>query len=330
MIRDIGVVPKVSVVIPTYNRADNLSTTIAHLLQQTLTNIEIVVADDGSTDHTCQVLEAIADRRVRYVRKAHLGMPKILIEGVKETRGEYIMFCHDHDIYSKDMLAELASALDRHTTAAYAHCGIVVVDPEGNNEIERYVRPYPEFMTGREFLTSALLPHLDSHVTALTMVRRATLEQEGIDPLYEQCADVELWMRLCTIGDVAYVRKPLIRVRQRDSTSQMYFRGLRLASLVLQAKRKYIQYIPHASKRRAILIGWQRYSDRTAIWALLLALENRKALDLTALRDFVYHNGTRHGRLIFHALSALPTSATLAILKAGRSLRRFMNRGASL
>ena len=312
--------PRVSVVIPTFQRADLLRQTLDMLRAQTLAPVEIIVADDGSTDATTRVVASCDDARLHYLRRDRLRMPRILNEGLAVASGDYVMVCHDHDIYHPTMLEELAGALERHPTALFAHCGIVGVDATGERELEWFVRDYPEFVNGREFLVSEMLPGLHSPVAALTMIRRSALAARGLEPRFRGPADVELWLRLCTRGDVAYIAKPLIRVRQRDDSSAFHSLACEFAELVLEAKTGYLDWVENAGRRRAIQRGWRREIDRTALLQILTPNP-----DMTALKDFVGRQGTWIGRLAIGGCSIAPRKVAIATLQLLRaSWRRFL------
>ena len=263
--------PRVSVVVPTYQRAHYLEGVIGMLLAQTLDDIEVIVADDGSTDGTSEVVGRVRDSRLRYLRPGRLGMPGILNEGFRAARGAYVMTCHDHDVYEPTLLEALAGALDRHPTAAYAHSGLLLVDPSGRRVIQRHVHAFAPLTPGRAFLRDHLLWGLDSAVSALTMVRRDALGGDLFDPSYGFVADVEMWLRLASRADVAYVASPLIRVRQRDETSELFAIGATLALDVLRAKRAHLHVVEDRARARQIEAHWRRQALSTVLRELFYA-----------------------------------------------------------
>jgi hypothetical protein len=308
---------RVSVVIPTYQRVRLLTQTLDMIRTQTLAPLEVIVADDGSTDGTECMVAAREDRQLRYLKRDRLGMPGILNEGLAVACGDYVMVCHDHDIYHPMLLEELAGALDRNPSALFAHCGVVGVDPGGEREIEWFVRDYPEFTSGHEFLVSQMLPGLHSPVAALSMIRRSALAEGLLDPRFRGPADVELWLRLCTRGDVAYVAKPLIRVRQRDSGSAFYSIACELTELVLEAKKEYLLRVSDPRRRRAVQAGWRREIDRTALLHILSPNP-----DVAALETFVGRHGTWSGRLAMRICSVAPRTVSVTALNFLRTLWR--------
>jgi glycosyltransferase involved in cell wall biosynthesis len=96
--------PKVSVIIPTYNRADLLSRAIKSVIAQTYTNWELLVVDDGSTDNTKEVVKEFIkkDKRIKYLWEPNSGSPSKPRNFVaKNAKGEYIAFLDSDDEWSQ-------------------------------------------------------------------------------------------------------------------------------------------------------------------------------------------------------------------------------------
>lgn len=97
--------PTVSVIIPTYNRVDCISKTIDSVLAQTYKNYEIIVADDGSTDNTKQVLEPyFGDKRIRYIYQENSGCAAARNAGIRASCGEWIAFLDSDDRWMPEYL----------------------------------------------------------------------------------------------------------------------------------------------------------------------------------------------------------------------------------
>lgn len=106
--------PRVSVLIPTRNRAGLLRATIASVLAQTFQDFEIVIIDDASDDDTPSVIAGLADARIRYFRHAeNLGEAASRNAGLAHADGEYIAFLDDDDTWLPDKLAAQVEILDR-------------------------------------------------------------------------------------------------------------------------------------------------------------------------------------------------------------------------
>ncbi|MFH1135056.1 MAG: glycosyltransferase [Pseudomonadota bacterium] len=112
---------KVSVIIPTYNRADLLPRAIKSVLRQTRPDFELLIIDDASTDETEAVVRSFEDDRVRYIKRTinHLKMFRKTGEadnprndGLKQARGRYISYLDSDDMYRSDFLEEMTRFLD--------------------------------------------------------------------------------------------------------------------------------------------------------------------------------------------------------------------------
>ena len=107
--------PKVSVLLPTYNRACFLGKTIDSIRAQTLTDWELIVVDDGSTDETPALMRRYCakDPRIHYVRQPHFGAPaRALNLGLRLARGQYLHKQDDDDVAYADKFIKCAAALD--------------------------------------------------------------------------------------------------------------------------------------------------------------------------------------------------------------------------
>jgi glycosyltransferase involved in cell wall biosynthesis len=105
--------PKVSVIIPTYNRSVQVQNTIRSVLSQTFTDFEVIVVDDGSSDDTGKVLaETFADR-IYYYFQANQGLSAALNKGLAEAQGEWVAFLDSDDLWEKEKLEWQFKALEQ-------------------------------------------------------------------------------------------------------------------------------------------------------------------------------------------------------------------------
>ena len=104
--------PKVSVVVPTYNSAQYISETINSIIAQTYHNIEIIIVDDGSTDNTKKIIEELPCD-VRYFHQPNDGPASARNRGVKDVSGEYIAFLDVDDLWPENNLNLLLNAIEK-------------------------------------------------------------------------------------------------------------------------------------------------------------------------------------------------------------------------
>ncbi len=122
----------ISIVIPAYNIGDYLAGCLDSILAQTYEHIEVVVVNDGSKDHTAEVLDAYAqkDARVKAIHKENGGVTSARLRGIAEASGEWIGFVDGDDFVEPTMYERLLA--NAHTyDADISHCGYQMVFPSG-------------------------------------------------------------------------------------------------------------------------------------------------------------------------------------------------------
>ena len=138
--------PLISIAVPTFNRPILLDRALLQLRAQTYRNIEILVADNASTDP--QAIEVIekhrqSDQRVRVIRRSsNIGAFPNYMNSAYETVGEYIMWAANDDQWSPDFISELYDCLQQNPAAGFAFCGMDIVNLNGRRigELATYSR----------------------------------------------------------------------------------------------------------------------------------------------------------------------------------------------
>jgi len=199
--------PRVSVIIPTYNRAHVVGEAIDSVLAQTYQDFEIIVVDDGSTDNTREVLEDYARRhpdkmRVIY-RQTNGGAGAARNDGIRASQGEYIAFLDSDDLYLPNRLESAVRFLDEHPEygAAYAevrHLGLGATASSG-----LWVAAHGGGRSGHIF--AALCDH-QMITTPTVTIRRSALERAGsFDEQILSGQDTEMWWRVARQTPIGYV-----------------------------------------------------------------------------------------------------------------------------
>jgi glycosyltransferase involved in cell wall biosynthesis len=208
----------VSVVVTTYRRAGKLPATLDTILAQDFRDFELIISDDCSPDDTEAVgrLYERRDPRVRYRRNpTNLRMPGNLNTAIAAARGELIANLHDDDLYRSDLLSKWVAALDRYPTAAFVFNAYHEVDARGRARLHGL--GMPPCMPGRDFLRRFFVTQWGSPIFGTVMARSACYQAVGpFDPRYSMNSDVEMWSRLASRFDVAYVDEPLITITPRE------------------------------------------------------------------------------------------------------------------
>ena len=181
--------PLVTVVIPCYNQARFLGEAIESALGQTHTPIEVIVVDDGSTDHTARI--AAKYPAAQYVHQQNGGAPRARNRGLRESRGDLVMFLDADDRLRPDALARGVEALDARPDWAFVTGHVRLIASDGTLE----GTPPQDHAAGNQFV--ALLRSNYIWTPGVVLYRRGVLETAGaFDPSAKASADYDLNIRI--------------------------------------------------------------------------------------------------------------------------------------
>jgi glycosyltransferase involved in cell wall biosynthesis len=192
-------IPRVSVLVPTYNRVALLERAIRSVLSQSFSDFEIIVINDASTDGTKVFLDGLVkqDPRVKPIHHEKNNYPDIsrtLNEGIAHARGNYIARLDDDDYWcDNDKLKEQVAFLEKHPDCAVVGSGMVLVDSEGH-EIGRYLKKE----TDAEIRKTALFANPFSHTTV--MFRADIARRVGGYGDWHYAEDWDLWLKMGRVG----------------------------------------------------------------------------------------------------------------------------------
>jgi glycosyltransferase involved in cell wall biosynthesis len=208
----------VSVILPTYNRADLLMRAIQSVLCQTFRDFELVVVDDASDDHTDNIVAQYSDERLQYVRHAERrGAAAARNTGIRVSQGAYIAFQDSDDEWLPEKLAQQMDVFaqsDAHTGVVYCrfqhvHAERVSCNPSMMRIVISHLLRVSRALRGDLHL--ALL-HGNWITTQTAMVRRTCFERCGaFDTELKRFQDWDLWLRLSRFYQFAYLNKSLVR-----------------------------------------------------------------------------------------------------------------------
>jgi glycosyltransferase involved in cell wall biosynthesis len=206
---------KFSIVIPLYNKAPYIRGTIESVLAQSLTDFEVIVVDDGSSDGGAELVAAMADPRLRLVRQANAGVSAARNHGIALARGEWVAFLDADDWQHPRYLATLLMAQKAYPDADTVATEFMSVPHAAG--IWPPPWPVPAEPPDVELITD--LPRRWMRAAALctsaAAVRTTRLRQmQPCFPLGESHGeDLDLWFRLAEQAPVALARMPLIAYR---------------------------------------------------------------------------------------------------------------------
>lgn len=229
--------PRVSVLLPTYNRAAYLRQAIESALNQTFRDIEVVIVDDGSTDDTAQIVQRINDPRVRYIYQANRGVAAALNTAWRASRGDYLARLDSDDIWLPNLLAEFVTTLDADPDLGLVYARAQWMDAQGNALPQ--ILGAPEKFPG-QWLKS--LVYGDCVCPIAVMFRRDCMERTGgYDESLIGNEDWDLWLRMAMHYRFAFRNEILARYRahSQNLTSSVSARSLRLFDDRLRVLEKF-------------------------------------------------------------------------------------------
>lgn len=234
---------KVSIIIPAYNQAHYLPDAINSALEQSHPDVEVIVVDDGSTDHTPDVTAEYADRpNVKLIRQANTGLSGARNRGFSEATGDYICFLDSDDYFSPDKVQKQAAMLDANPDLGFVYCDIVTVDPSGEPVAEQCtVERSDRVLSGNIFQSLLLGGYFPPHTV---MLRRSILaELGGFDLDCGGHADYEFWLRISAAGHAACFQNEALAY-YRTHPDSMSKDGPHMKATRIMAFRKIAERYP--------------------------------------------------------------------------------------
>jgi glycosyltransferase involved in cell wall biosynthesis len=205
---------RVTIVIPTYNRASLLGGAIESVLAQTREDFELIVSDNASTDGTRETVRRFDDPRLTYVlQESNLDLNAHFNLWIERATSEYLLLLPDDDRLAPGALEATVAALDASPEAALAHGAVDIVDAEGNviaahhcmtGLREDTVEPGARFI--RESMSAGYRVHAST-----ALIRTAALAHHRLEQTDFPLTDFGLWLRMAADWDIAYVDRTLAR-----------------------------------------------------------------------------------------------------------------------
>jgi glycosyltransferase involved in cell wall biosynthesis len=316
-------VPKISVCIPTCNRVHLLASAIASVLDQTYTDFELIVCDDGSTDSTPLLMSEFVDRGIRYIRHPqNIGKSNNMRSGFAAARGEYFIKFDDDDRLRAQFLERTSAILDKDPSIDFVSTDHWAIDI--HNQINESQTQLNSQRWGRTELSAGMIQDLLTTVfvkqslqIGATLFRRNSLQAVGfLRPNWQNCEDNDLFVRLAIAGKKCYYLPELLMEYRFHAQQQESDRA-----------------IPYLTDKLRYLTSYEFDLEKLETFRLKMIAETQLALGLRLIEAGV----TEKGRLMVLAgksasetkmwaglgLSLLPVELRA---KAFRAVREFVKR----
>ncbi len=261
MQHDAKYLPLISVIIPTYNYAQFLPKAIGSVLQQSYPNIEIIIIDDGSTDHTSQVIPA--HPAIKYFYQKNKGLAAARNAGIDHSHGSSLVFLDADDWLEKDGLFLNFKALQAHQEIAFISGNYKFLRADSGR-----VEKITVNVTDHHYEHLLKCNYVGMHATV--MFQRWALEHFRYDESLRACEDYDLYLRITRQFPVMH---------HQEFIATYYFHSCGLShnyKLMIDAlsavMKKQAPFIMSAGEKKAYALGllqWKDYDE-------LLIAQNRQ------------------------------------------------------
>lgn len=202
-----------SVIMPTYNGEKFIAAALKSVLDQYSEGIEIVVVDDGSSDHTVGIVNDFARTLpIRLISPGRIGnWVAVTNLGLREARGEWACFLHDDDFWLPGRIARVRNEMEHAKGALVLH-NAIFVGPDGR-KLGPWTCPLPEGDARPwEFMKHLLVQNFIA-ICSPVFRRIDAIDSGGLDEALWHSADWDLWLRLGAMGPVRFIAEPLSAFR---------------------------------------------------------------------------------------------------------------------
>jgi glycosyltransferase involved in cell wall biosynthesis len=224
---------------PVYNAERYVEEAIESILKQTFKDFELLIMDDGSTDGSLRILKEYAQRdsRIRVLSRANTGIVGALNDLLAEASGELVARMDADDIALPERFDRQVRYMDDHPNCVLLGCRVQLIDPDGD--------PLTVLLTplDNDTLVDGLLNsggQLIHHPT--TMMRRKVLSDlGGYCPELRGVEDLDLFLRLSEVGEIANLAEPLLKYREHARKASVVRAGAYVADIqrsVRDARRR--------------------------------------------------------------------------------------------
>lgn len=217
----------ISIIVPTYNRVSLLIETVNSILAQTYEDFEIIVISDGSTDNTQKEISKIKDSRLKFIQlKKNYGYPaKARNEGIKISKGKFIAFCDDDDLWETDKLQRQVEKIEKGYNFIFTNYSILKSD---KNPLKKLYH---------NFIISFLFNKLNKKISFLFLsfsnpiVNSSVLLEKRLiikimfneSIAFRASEDYQTWINIFDITNPCYIKDELVIYRVHENNISINF-----------------------------------------------------------------------------------------------------------
>ncbi len=217
-----------SIIIPSYNHEKYIGEAIQSVLNQKYKNWELIIVDDGSKDHSIEVIKRFSDSRIRLISQENRGAHNAINRGLYEAKGEYLAILNSDDVYEADRFGIMISEMEEDSELGFVCSYIRVIDSQGKDlgvkqgwrNMEPWLVPHKElsFAAAEDFKLNLIMSNFTS-TTSNFLFTRSLYERIGGMRNLRFVHDWDFALRAAEVTECKMVERPLLKYRIHESNT---------------------------------------------------------------------------------------------------------------
>jgi len=197
--------PKISVVVPSFNQAQYLELALRSIVDQPYPHLELIVIDGGSTDGSVDIIRRYLGHVTFWCSEPDGGQTQGIIKGFTHASGDVLCFLNSDDLFEPGSLREVGEFFSQHPGADAVYGNALLIDANGNG-----LRPQKEIPFSR-----FIFLHTYNYIPSMSMFWRRSIYDRagGFNPAFQMAFDADLWMRFSDHGTIKHVARQWSRMR---------------------------------------------------------------------------------------------------------------------
>ncbi len=267
---------KLSIIVPLYNKEKEIKHTLDTLFNQSFSDFEVIIVNDGSTDNSAEIVKAYHNEKIRLFNQVNGGAATARNKGVELAKSEWVAFLDADDEWKSNYLAKVVNAIEEYPEAVLIGTNYEIIE-----DGERVVLDYPMIGKGTEVLKNYFISGREYTPlwTSAVVMKKDVFQQLGGFPMEcKTCEDVDLWCKVALTGQIIYINEPLavynrgnvsMLSKSKDTTCYYpflddYEQYMKDRDNLLESVRDYVIY------RQLVAVSFQLFSTGNKNLAKLL------------------------------------------------------------
>lgn len=307
--------PLLSIIIPSYNHELYIKYAIDSVLQQTYSNLELIIVDDGSKDNSVELIKSYNDERIRLICQENMGAHNAINNGLKVANGEYLAILNSDDVFEKNRFEIMIQKLQENPNVEFACSYITVIDSngkklgikEGWKNMEPWPIPNPElsYVPSNEFKLNLLISNFTS-TTSNFLFKRSLYEKIGGMRNLRFVHDWDFALRAAAITDCIMVEKPLMQYRIHNTNTISSNRKWMLFEILwiwaTHLEKFYNQYVfpdkNHQINMVRCVESLNLQGNDKAFWIIKMFIEGQKSTGIERPEETLLDDNELRNRLL--------------------------------